>query len=160
MSDRYAEAVCRRGHIIDYMLNPRMGGGAAPPNFCNDCGAQVLVQCPSCNSAIWGGDRGSFPPSGPGNFCFSCGAPFPWADRAAIAHHLENLLEDSEGLDSRARLELKEQIAVLTGAESSDKSRLAAGKFIMKLVPVAWNNAAPILRTIVTEAVLHELGMR
>jgi hypothetical protein len=61
-------------------------------------------------------------------------------------------------LDARQRLELREQIAVLTGPESTDKSRLAAGNFIKKLVPLAWNNAAPLLRNIVTEAVLRELG--
>lgn len=119
----------------------------------------VRPRCPNCNDPIWGGERSSLPPSRPGNFCTACGRPFPWAGREAIAHHLENLLEGSNDLDARQRLELKEQVAVLTDAESTDKSRLAAGKLIKQLVPKTWASAAPLLRTVVTEAVLRELGL-
>jgi hypothetical protein len=159
MSDRYMEAVCRRGHVIDYFLTAQSAYGSSAPSFCNDCGAQILIQCPECQGPIWGGERGSVPPRGPGHFCSRCGAPFPWADRQAIVYRLENLLEANSGLDAQGRLELKEKIAVLTADDSSDKNRLAAGQFIMGIVPKAWNVAEPILRAILTAATLRELGM-
>src|ERR1035438_2815174 len=115
MNNRYMEAVCKRGHVVDFMLNPQVGQGNTPPPFCNDCGAIVMTRCSNCNDPIWGGERGSFPPSRPGNFCTACGGPFPWVGREAIAHHLENLLEGSSDLDARQQLELKEQIAVQIG---------------------------------------------
>ncbi|MHB8335127.1 MAG: DUF2321 domain-containing protein [Acidimicrobiales bacterium] len=153
------EAVCKRGHVIDYFLTVQSTIGATETTFCNGCGAEVLTQCPGCHSPIWGGLRGSIPPRGPGYFCSRCGAPFPWANRQAIVYRLENLLEEGSDLDAQGRLELKEKIEVLTSDDSPEKSRLAAGQFIKRSVPGAWRIAEPVLRSILTAAVLKELGI-
>ena len=56
-------------------------------------------------------------------------------------------------------MELREKIAVLTSEDFPEKSRLAAGEFIRKVVPKAWDITAPVLRAILTAGTLKELGM-
>ncbi len=160
MVERYMTAVCRRGHIADYFLTAESAYGSTETAFCNECGAPILTQCPDCQSPLWGGERGSIPPRGPGHFCSRCGGPFPWADRQAIVYRLENLLEEDSGLDAHDRLELKEKIAMLIANDSSEKNRLAAGQFIMKIVPKAWTVAEPVLRAVLTATTLRELGLK
>lgn len=72
-------------------------------------------------------------------------------------HHLDNLLEMDSELDDHKRLELKEQIGVLTAVDTPDKNRLAAGRFIMRVVLQAWNAALPIIQTVVAATILKEL---
>lgn len=72
-------------------------------------------------------------------------------------HHLDNLLEMDNELDDHQRLELKEQIGVLTAVDTPDKTRLAAGRFIKKVVLQAWNAALPVIQTVVAATILKDL---
>ncbi len=157
---RYAAAVCMRGHYRDTILDLRSPGDVVE-SFCSKCGAPVISACPKCSAKILGSYEGVIAagPEAPENFCFSCGAPYPWADRESLIMQLRNVLEFEPGLDDATRLEVGEQIAVLSTPDEDNKRRLRAGKALRELAPKGWLAAQPILQTLVSAELRKQLGL-
>jgi hypothetical protein len=157
---RYGAAVCMRGHYRDTILELR-GPGEIAESFCSEYGAPVIRACPKCSAKILGAYEGvmSGGPDEPEKFCFSCSAPYPWADRDALIMQLRNVLEFEPGLDDATRLEVGEQIAVLSGADEDNKRRVKAGESLRKLAPKGWAAAQPILQTLVSAELKKQLGL-
>jgi hypothetical protein len=161
---RYSAAVCMRGHYRNTMLDAGAPGRIiqAPDDtesFCSKCGAPVITECPSCSARILGAYVGVVSAGqAPESFCFSCGAPYPWADRDALIMQLRNVLEFEPGLDAATRLEVSEQIAVLSGPDGDDKRRVKAGEALRKLVPKGWEATQPILQTLISAELKKQLG--
>jgi len=163
---RYSAAVCMRGHYRDTILDLHQPGRivTAPQDteaFCSECGAPVITECPKCSGRLLGAYEGvvGVGPEKPENFCFSCGSPYPWADRESLIMQLRNKLEFEPGLDDAARLEVAEQIAVLSGPDEDNKRRQKAGEALRKLAPKGWEAAQPILQTLLSAELRKTLGL-
>lgn len=149
-----------RGHYRDTILELREPGETTE-SFCSECGAPVITACTNCSANIPGAYKGvtAVGPDAPDSFCFSCGAPYPWADRDALIMQLRNILEFEPGLDDATRLEIGEQIAVLSGPDEDSKRRVKAGEALRKLAPKGWEAAQPILQTLVSAELKKQLGL-
>lgn len=162
---RYGAAVCMRGHYRDTMLDAGSPGAilqtpSDTESFCSKCGAPVITSCPNCSAKILGTHVGVVSAGlKPEKFCFSCGSPYPWADRDALIMQLRNVLEFEPGLDDAARLEVGEQIAVLSKPDENGKQRVKAGEALRKLAPKGWEAAQPILQTLVSAELKKQLGL-
>jgi hypothetical protein len=156
---RYAAAVCMRGHYRDTILD--LHPAEEVEKYCSECGAPVIQTCPHCSAKILGAYEGvtGVGPDKPENFCFQCGAPYPWADRDALIMQLRNVLEFEPGLDDATRLEVGEQIALLPKPDEDDKRRVKAGERLRSLAPKGWQAAQPILVTPVSAELKKQLGL-
>jgi hypothetical protein len=85
--------------------------------------------------------------------------PYPWADRESLIMQLRNLLEFEPGLDDASRLEVAEQIAVLSAPGEDTKRRVRAGQALRDLAPRGWQAAQPILQTPVSAELRKQLGL-
>ena len=150
-----------RGHYRDTILELRQQQGEVVERFCSKCGAPVITACPSCSSRLLGGYEGVIAagPDEPEKFCSSCGAPYPWADRASLIMQLRNILEFEPGLDDAGRLEISEQIAVLSEPKEESKRRVRAGEALKGLAPKGWGAAQPILQTLISAELRKQLGL-
>lgn len=84
MSDgRYdAALVCANGHVVTSMLK---SSPSHTRNFCEECGAETMAECPKCHHTI----PGSYIPShvnliypyDPPKYCGNCGDAYPWTTR-------------------------------------------------------------------------------
>lgn len=158
---RYSAAVCMRGHYRDTILELRQQRGEVVENFCSKCGAPVITACPNCSSRLLGAYEGVIAagPDEPEKFCSSCGAPYPWADRASLIMQLRNILEFEPGLDDAGRLEIAEEIAVLSEPKEESKRRVRAGEALKGLAPKGWGAAQPILQTLISAELRKQLGL-
>ena len=158
--DRYSARVCMRGHYRDMMLGAPNHRVQADEKYCSKCGSPVIDACPVCSTRLLGGYIGGpMPPKAPEKFCFNCGAPYPWADRDALIMQLRNQLEFEPGLDDADRLELIEQIAVLSRPDEDEKQRFRAGERIKQLAPKGWDLARPILTSLMSAELRTKLGL-
>ena len=120
----------------------------------------MIAACPNCSARILGSHVGVAEVGlEPDSFCFSCGAPYPWADRDALIMQLRNVLEFEPGLDDATRLEVGEQIAVLSQPDEDSKRRLKAGEALRKLAPKGWEATQPILQTLLSAELRKQLGL-
>src|SRR5271156_6684223 len=70
--------ICRQGHINTGALEDEPEKAAT---FCSECGAQTIQTCPKCDTPLRGDHviAGMLSPiTEPANYCYSCGAAFPW----------------------------------------------------------------------------------
>jgi hypothetical protein len=90
--------ICENGHIVNSSSRTL---SELNKNFCPDCGARTLTECPACGEQIDGTKhmtvlaasryRVDYSKSGghriytPKPFCGECGAPYPWTERAQRA---------------------------------------------------------------------------
>src|SRR5438046_9151426 len=91
--------ICQNGHIITDALSllPEKAS-----NFCEECGAPTISQCPNCKKDIRGYLKGSLTTSTTPTpwFCPSCGAAYPWTSKSVEAYReligLASNLSDEE----------------------------------------------------------------
>jgi hypothetical protein len=72
---------------------------------------------------------------------------------------LRNILEFEPGLDDAGRLEISEQIAVLSEPKEESKRRVRAGEALKGLAPKGWGAAQPILQTLISAELRKQLGL-
>ncbi|MHB1536113.1 MAG: DUF2321 domain-containing protein [Acidimicrobiales bacterium] len=155
--DRYSASICMRGHY-DRSVLERQGGHANA--FCSRCGAPVITACLSCGDRLLGAYTGvAVAGLQPNTFCSACGSPYSWAAREALVLQLRNQLEFESGLDNADRLELIEQLAVLSRPEEESKKRLKAGHRVKQLAPKGWAMAQPLLQTLLSAELRRQLGL-
>lgn len=163
MADRFSAAVCMRGHYRETELELSIFTTLAPGSlerFCSECGAPVIKGCPKCGARLLGGYDGVVALGmEPEMFCFQCAAPYPWADRTAIVLHVRNQLEFEPGIDGADRLELIEQLAVLTEPEAEPKRRVKAGEAVKRLAPKGWQVVQPVLQSLLSAELRRQLGL-
>lgn len=98
--------VCLNGHCITDALdaNPECG-----QPFCDKCGAATITSCPSCGARIHGDyytpglcvvGFGYRVPA----YCYACGEPYPWTQRAIEA--TEEIIQDEDELDDNQKEKL------------------------------------------------------
>jgi hypothetical protein len=86
--------VCTNGHVITSKADERP---ERTSDWCKDCGATTIMNCPSCGTIIRGfpiddaGARYARPA-----FCHHCGRPYPWTEaKIRAAKDLAQLLKIS-----------------------------------------------------------------
>nr|WP_300614428.1 DUF2321 domain-containing protein [Trebonia sp.] len=155
-----AATVCRRGHPIEITLT------VAPSRdlgFCNECGAQIIGRCPTCNIRIRGmetGLVGAMTKYAPPKFCDGCGEPLPWANRQDYIYQLENLL-DTEEIDQHTRLLVLEDLERLrTEADLGQDKQVEVWKRIKDRAPgLFMGSATKIVQSLITAYVSQKLGI-
>jgi len=91
------QQVCENGHKITGCykvdkLADMLNINEKPKEFCQDCGAATIIDCPSCGNEIQGDKlkvnygtsdvvKSSIVPS----YCVKCGKPYPWTEKMIIA---------------------------------------------------------------------------
>jgi len=160
---RQGAAICRRGHVETYYLNPSRPARAIAEN-CPTCGARVLTACPHCDLRIRGdlhvpGVIGFSPDTRP-SFCDGCGSAFPWATREERIYELENLL-DEEDIDEADRAVIQEALGRLRNANLSERDEKQAWETIKRRAGRAVTSG-PVPRVIeglVSAALRQQLGL-
>lgn len=149
--------VCLNGHTITSSLETTSTLGA---KFCDQCGAETICVCPSCNAKIRGyyhmdGVIGGFGYSPP-NFCFSCGKAFPWTVSKLEA--AKELADEFDELTADERKKLKGAIDDLV--QNSPKTEVAAvryKKIVKKLGAGTASALREVLIDVLSEAVKKSL---
>lgn len=91
--------ICLNGHCI---TDSAESNPEHKQNFCDQCGAQTITECPECNAAI----RGYYHTPGVisligydvPSYCYNCGKPYPWTLSALESAAM--LIEEDEKLDT------------------------------------------------------------
>lgn len=94
----------------------------------------------------------------PPEFCFSCGAPFPWASRQARIYELQNLL-DEEQLDEVDRLTVTEHLNALLDPDLDEGEQVERWGRVKRLAPGLMASGQRIIETVVSTAVKAQLGL-
>jgi len=146
--------VCLNGHVMNEMVK------SSPQHnqkFCDKCGSVTITECPHCNTPI----RGYYHADGvislgfkysPPRFCYNCGKPFPWTEKALKA--AKELADEIENLTKEEKEILKQSLDDLV--KESPNVQVAALKFkkIMKKVGKTSTQAfKEILISILSESV-------
>ena len=152
-------AICLNGHVIDDMLVAENIDQGPIPDYCADCAAKVLTNCPDCPTPLRGRREGRLGHQAPANFCEACGAVMPWAGREAIAAKM--LRDLSEGIsDPAERLRIKEQVHAFADPEKSEAVRVRAGNWLKKrAAPAAWNAVSQLLYSLAHAEIRSKLGL-
>jgi hypothetical protein len=154
-------SVCERGHVVtaDAKRFPN-------PPHCDECGATTLQACPACGEAILGPQHWDSELANvkarkqwvPPKFCRQCGAPFPWVDRTGRIYELENRLV-RENLAPAEQLAAREQLQALLDPDLSEDEQRKRWERVFKFAPGLRENAAELVRSVATAAVLRQLGL-
>jgi len=124
---RYHQAqICLKGHSITAFNDT---SSARRKQFCDECGAATVTNCPACNSPI----RGDYEVPGvvalypyePPAFCADCGAPLPWTQRRLDA--ARELAQDLDRLSPAERDQLAATLPELV--RDAPMTTVAANRF-------------------------------
>lgn len=151
--------ICINGHVITDDITYRELMAAR----CKDCGAETLIHCPSCGTAIRGryyvpdvfsvGD-GYHAPS----FCHKCGKPFPWT--AAKVQAWNELIEESGGLSKEEQERLARSINdLIADTPQTNVAVMRVKKWLMKTGNIVGPSVRQIIVDIGTEAVKKSMGL-
>ena len=151
MSDSYYDVaqICENGHVANSMAHDYPESNH---DHCDKCGAETIMACPSCQTAIRGyhhvlGFIGGFDYNAPA-FCYKCGAPFPWT--AARLRAAEDLADELDGLTSDDRESLKNSFHDL--ARETPSTRIAETRF-KKIMRKAGRDGYESMRSLLTDIV-------
>ena len=84
--------ICQNGHTVS-------NNKVVSDKYCSICGAKTISTCPHCGNPIRGKYKVpnvvSFEDYSPPKYCYNCGNPFPWTERALETTKLM-IAEDKE----------------------------------------------------------------
>lgn len=143
---RVAE-ICPNGHVSTSSADT---SPELREKFCSSCGEQTLTQCPSCNAAIRGfyhveGVLSIRPYDRPA-FCFNCGKPFPWTERAIVS--AVELVDEASDLSEQELEQFRTDLTELT--KDTPKAQVASLRF-KKIMGRVGNSVSGGVRDIVVE---------
>ncbi|MGI8516347.1 MAG: DUF2321 domain-containing protein [Acidimicrobiia bacterium] len=149
-------AICKRGH--------RAGRSDSK---CIECGANVLLACPNCETSIRGGKKhvsmmlGDMVSYREGDyvrpaFCHSCGSLFPWASRKELIYLLQNQLDD-EKMPDADRLQVREQLIALEPPDLDEAEQIRRWSKIKALAPRLMDTGQAIITRVAGEVIVRNL---
>jgi hypothetical protein len=126
MPGYYQRQTCLNGHIISNSVGTPHGNAHMQP-FCGECGAQTIVDCPSCHQPQRGNLRDVLASgeSYPDSYCWNCGTPYPWTERHLAA--ATELVAEDDLLSSQEKELLNSTFADMTS--ENPRTTLAATRF-------------------------------
>jgi hypothetical protein len=142
-----AAQICMNGHLI------ASTAGSSPQfrqPFCDKCGEATLMNCPACDAAIRGhyhspGFIGGFNYDRPA-FCYNCGKPYPWTERAISA--AAQLAADDESLSEEEAAAFEKDLGEI--ARETPQAKASAGR-IRKLLGKMASGTATAIREIIVD---------
>jgi hypothetical protein len=151
MADYYGAAVCAKGHVVSGLLRP---GERGDPK-CGRCGSETIVQCPRCEAALRGHVKGV--PGGGlglGDYCWSCGEPYPWRERQiADAKRLVELRSEIEDWDEATKQRLREITGEIAAGTANPDIVVATAEWLDQHAgPVAKKTLWEVVKAIGTQA--------
>ncbi|WP_082547607.1 DUF2321 domain-containing protein [Rhodanobacter sp. Soil772] len=151
MSDSYYDTaqICLNGHVVSTFASSQP---QSSQKFCAKCGAETIMGCAGCNTAIRGyyhvpGVIGFFEYSKPA-YCYGCGKPFPWT--AASLEAASELVDDLPTLSHEEKQQLKESFPDLV--RDTPRTAVAEGRF-KRLTKKAGTEAVGAMRSILIDVV-------
>lgn len=159
MSESYYDTaqICLNGHVINSMARDYPQSNQ---KFCSECGAETIMECPSCHSKIRGhyhipGVIGGYSYEAP-SYCYNCGEAYPWTKiklqaAADLADEFDELSDDEK---NKLKLSLPELI------KDTPQTVVAETRFkrIMKKAGAeAYDGMKTILVDVVSETVKKSL---
>lgn len=151
---RYDTAqICMNGHVIN-------GHAESSPefnqSFCTRCGTKTITACPDCQTRIPGEydfegiiSSGRLPTP---EFCFNCGAPYPWTEKRK--ENIRELIDQMTELGAGDRITLHDAIDDLM--RDTPRSPVAVVQ-IRKIIPKIEKTANENLRKLVSEGMSEEI---
>lgn len=140
--------VCTNGHVVEEKLEEQTCEMA----YCEECGAENISTCPTCNTPIKGEEIIGIPTFGfepePPKYCYKCGDPFPWTKASLEA--LEELAELDESLNEDDVKNLA--VTAKEILSETPKTRVAAIKF-KKILSRAGSETATAARELFVDIV-------
>ena len=140
--------ICLNGHVTNPHHDTRPG---ASHNFCPDCGAATVTECPICRGWLPGLPFNLSAHMTAPAFCTECGKAYPWHHKRveAAKQYVDELTE----LDQNERLLVRASIDDLAAASPSiDTAALRVKRAVAKLP----GPAAKTLVKLITEAAVSE----
>jgi hypothetical protein len=149
--------VCLNGHIVNRQSESHP---EANTKHCKVCGAETLMKCKHCNTAIHGYKhipRGShIDDSPPPKFCHECGKPYPWTISQRDA--AESYIEELEGLSDADKSLLRGSIDdIIRDTPRTETALVRIKKVLPRLGPEARDVMKKLLVNLATEAVKESL---
>lgn len=147
--------ICLNGHIVNSATETF---SHLNREFCKECGAKAITECPNCKSKIEGqidpkGEWDYFPYDVP-SYCPKCGNPYPWIKTKIQAAH--DLAQELENISDEEKNILSQSIDDIV--KDSPKTTLAATRF-KKILIKAGTHAGNAFKDILVD-VLSETAKR
>lgn len=162
MRQRYDSAqICINGHVINSMA------GTDPTHnkkYCEDCGAETITNCKSCNAPIKGSYH--YPnilPMGlgydPPKFCDNCGNPLPWTENKLKA--AKELGELTDSLSAEEKVDLQSSIEDLVkDTPNVPVAQIKVKKYLTKAGKEITQGMRDILIDLVSETIRRTIWMQ
>lgn len=145
--------VCLNGHVVTSMFN----NSNFSAEYCEECGEHTITKCQNCGENI----RGKYEipqvidftneyhkPS----FCFNCGNPFPWIERAKIAAN--ELIQYTENLSTEEKADFIESLnKLLSKSTNSTLAEIKVKKYLDKAGIVVANGIKNIIIDLISESI-------
>lgn len=123
MSSYHTAQVCLNGHLVCQSIQDYPD---EQQNFCSDCGAKTITECPSCHSKLRGFyDSDFIMATKVEHYCFNCGVPYPWTSSAIESTQL--IIQEDESLDEIQKASLIESLPDVVS--ETPKTKLAVVRF-------------------------------
>lgn len=151
----HGATICLNGHVMSkYDTNSQ--------NHCSTCGEKTYSYCTQCNSPI----RGLINPEGVAiigkrpytrpDFCYNCGAPYPWTQK--ILDNAVELLSLDDELDIASKELIKNSIPdLLVDTPTTPVAIAKYQKHIAKAGEIVRNSMYNLLIDVVSETVKNTL---
>lgn len=158
---------CRNGHRVGFVpehlfesltpgrlrdrLERETFDEVARMSYCNECGAESIFVCESCETLIGN-------PTKRPAYCGRCGKPFPWTATALTA--AKEYADELDTLSTEEKTSLKTTLDDLT--IDTPRTPLAASRFkrmMAKIGPVAGDTLSKIVVDFATEAAKKLTGL-
>jgi hypothetical protein len=126
--------VCLRGHVLASDLE-MPGLADREERFCDECGSEVISECPKCRrpitgarvDAIWGLQAYQQP-----SYCRGCGKPYPWTEFAL--RELDAIVDADPDVPAATKPQLKDDLRELTRDEPAPSAVRRASTFVKKVL--------------------------
>lgn len=149
--------VCPNGHVATpfFIAQPQFR-----QDFCQECGAETIYECPNCNEGIRGGYHGvlDFEEFKAPPFCVNCGQPFSWTANALEA--ARDLTDELDELSAEERAKLKASFDDLVAdTPRTDVAVVRVKKSLAKIGKASADSLRKIIVSIGTEYVKKQFGL-
>ena len=145
--------ICLRGHMVN---DNARGRPEHNEKHCSRCGAETILACPSCNTAI----RGNYHLenvvvlSGPApapSFCHECGKPYPWTAEGLQA--ARELVQELDGLKAAEKEVLSKSLDdIVRDTPRTELAVMQVKKFLSRAKGPAASALMQVILRLATEA--------
>lgn len=145
--------VCINGHVVTVDISQR----ELLSDFCPQCGAKTIDRCQKCGAPIHGTIYDpeivyvNFDTFKPPLYCFHCGAPFPWTQKALDS--VKELINCCSSLSDTEKLSFSSSLAgIISDTPSSPLALHRVRTYLQKISDSAQSIFKETIISLATEA--------